>query len=108
MSPTASVPIAPALRTSAPSLASTSAVPPAEPAAVIRISSTSCAALALGDRLDRPHEHVEHVHAHRDRLHPSASLVVPVAALRRRASIDRLRARASSSTRGVPIAPARQ
>ena len=24
------------------------------------------AALALGDRLDRPHQHVEHVHAHRD------------------------------------------
>ena len=41
MSPTASVPIAPALRTSAPSLASVSAVPPAEPAAVIRICSTS-------------------------------------------------------------------
>ena len=41
MSPAGSVPIAPALRTSAPSLASTSAVPPAEPAAVIRISSTS-------------------------------------------------------------------
>ena len=41
MSPAASRPIAPALRTGAPSLASTSAVPPADPAAVMRISSTS-------------------------------------------------------------------
>jgi hypothetical protein len=39
--PTASVPIAPAHRTSAPSFAIVTAVPPAAPAAVIRISSTS-------------------------------------------------------------------
>ncbi len=41
MSPRASSPTAPAERTSAPSLARTSAVPPAAPAAVMRISSTS-------------------------------------------------------------------
>ena len=41
MSPAASLPIAPALITSAPSLASTTAVPPAEPAGVTLISSTS-------------------------------------------------------------------
>ena len=41
MSPAASRPMAPALFTCAPSFASTSAVPPAEPAAVMRISSTS-------------------------------------------------------------------
>ena len=39
-------------------------------------------ALPLGDPLDRAHQHVEHVHAHRDRVHvvahpPSAGLVVP-------------------------------
>ena len=51
---------------SAPSLASTSAVPPAEPAAVIADLLDELAALALGDRLHRPHEHVEHVHAERD------------------------------------------
>ena len=64
--------MAPALRTSAPSLASTSAVPPADPAAVTRISSTSCAALALRDRIHGAGEHVEHVHAHGDRPHPGA------------------------------------
>ena len=31
------------------------------------------AALAFGDRLDRAHEHVEHVDAHRDRLHEARS-----------------------------------
>ena len=41
MSPAASLPIAPALRVTAPSLASVTAVPPAEPAGVTRISSTS-------------------------------------------------------------------
>ena len=61
-----SAPMAPALRVRAPSFASVSAVPPAVPAAVARICSTSCAALALGDRLDGPDEHVEHVHAERD------------------------------------------
>ena len=49
MSPSASVPIAPALRTSAPSLASVSAVPPAEPAAVDPDLLDERAALALGD-----------------------------------------------------------
>ena len=42
MSPTGSAPIAPALETEAPSRDRTSANPPADPAAVIRISSTSC------------------------------------------------------------------
>src|SRR5436309_1004764 len=41
MSPAGSVPIAPALRTAAPSFASVTAVPPAEPAGPILISSTS-------------------------------------------------------------------
>src|SRR5436305_760898 len=41
MSPTGSVPTAPALRAFAPSLARTSDAPPADPAAVILISSTS-------------------------------------------------------------------
>src|SRR5215208_2661117 len=41
-SPSASVPIAPALCTSAPSLASVTAAPAAVPAGVMRISSTSC------------------------------------------------------------------
>jgi hypothetical protein len=35
------------------------------------------AALALRDPLDRPDQHVEHVHAHRDGLHASAFRVAP-------------------------------
>jgi hypothetical protein len=41
MSPAGSVPIAPAERTAAPSLANVNAVPAAVPAAVIRICSTN-------------------------------------------------------------------
>ena len=69
MSPTSSRPIAPAQRVVAPSLASVRAVPAAVPAAVILDLLDQRSALPLGDHVDRPNEHVEHVHAHGDRHH---------------------------------------
>ena len=63
------MPIAPALATSTPSLASVTAVPPAEPAGVIAICSTSAPPWPAGMLSHRADEHVDDVDAERDDLH---------------------------------------
>ena len=63
MSPSRSSPSAPMASTLAPSLARSTPVPAAVPAAVARISLQPYAALAGRDRPDRPAEHVQDVRA---------------------------------------------
>ena len=69
VSAAASSPTPPYDVTSAPSRASTTAVPPAVPAGDIRIVSTNAPSEPGWDRLDADHVGVEHVHADGGDLH---------------------------------------
>ena len=83
--------------------------PAGRPGAVIRISSTSWPPWPCGNRLDRAHEHVEHVHPQRDHPHRSRhSLRSGACRSRARRRLDDVPGSAASRTRGGPTAAARQ
>ena len=72
MSPTASVPTAPALRTLGAELRQGQRGAPGRARGGDPDLLDQLAPLALGDSLHRPHQHVEHVHAHRHGAHLGA------------------------------------